>query len=595
MRKKRKKSVKRRQEKRKKISLSLCMIVRDEAENIGACIRSIKPAVDEIIVVDTGSTDSTQEIAGALGAKVFQFPWCDDFAAARNESIRHATDDYIIWLDADDRIDPFEVAKINRLKRILIGEEGKAFYVMVKSETPSEGETFLRQMRIFPNIEGAVFEGRVHEQIFHNLARLGVGHVQTDIVIRHTGYCDPATIRKKAERNLRLILQELRSSPDNPILHFNAARTVAALDRRDEAVEHMKRVMENAKVKEDQPRILLEAGLLMGRYYLEMGRASAAESIFRDLLREFRENGLVHSYLGESLFRRGDHLEAIKMFRRALECPLEVGFFPLNLDGVRFRQYYFLGLAYNQTGEDALAREMFSRSLGLHPHQYKSLEELGMLSLKHGHYKEASEYFERAGRDGATTDQNYTNLGLAYQKSNQVREAEKAFLKALELNPLRLEALANLGHLYLKMNEYAKAGDCFVRANNLDPHLIDVKLALSLVYFQRKETESMVEECDSLLEELGLPRDLAIDGFEDLAILFETIGDRLNKEGRSELAQMAYGLSLRIFPLPEVMKKMATAAAGSGLLESSLEEISQILMQYSNHPERVEALAEGLT
>jgi hypothetical protein len=134
-----------------------------------------------------------------------------------------------------------------------------------------------------------------------------------------------------------------------------------------------------------------------------------------------------------------------------------------------------------------------------------------------------------------------------------------------------------------------------VRANNLDPHLIDVKLALSLVYFQRKETESMVEECDSLLEELGLPRDLAIDGFEDLAILFETIGDRLNKEGRSELAQMAYGLSLRIFPLPEVMKKMATAAAGSGLLESSLEEISQILMQYSNHPERVEALAEGLT
>ena len=159
MRKKRNKSVKRRQEKRKRISLSLCMIVKDEAENIRACIRSIKRAVDEILIVDTGSTDSTQEIAGALGAKVFQFPWCDDFAAARNESIRHATGDYIIWLDADDRVDPSELTKIRLLKQILPKKKSKAFFVVVNSQSPVDGESLFRQLRIFPNIPGAIFEG----------------------------------------------------------------------------------------------------------------------------------------------------------------------------------------------------------------------------------------------------------------------------------------------------------------------------------------------------------------------------------------------------------------------------------------------------
>jgi tetratricopeptide (TPR) repeat protein len=595
MRKKRNKSVKRRQEKRKRISLSLCMIVKDEAENIRACIRSIKRAVDEILIVDTGSTDSTQEIAGALGAKVFQFPWCDDFAAARNESIRHATGDYIIWLDADDRVDPSELTKIRLLKQILPKKKSKAFFVVVNSQSPVDGESLFRQLRIFPNIPGAIFEGRVHEQIFHNLRKNGVELVETDIIIKHVGYRDAATIRMKGERNLHIIVDELRTAPDNPLLHYNAARTLAALGRRAEAVEHMKNVTQSQELKATQPHLFLEASVLLGRYYLEMGLAQEAASLFSDLSRQFARESLVRFYFGESLLGRGKHHQAIAELEKSLSLPLTVTPFAVNLDLVRFRQYYCLGIAYSQIGQIERAKKMFLKCLNLHSEHCESLRELGVLSLKDGHYKEAIEYFERAASAGATTDQNYTNLGLAYKRSNQLPEAEKAFLKALQMNPHRLEALTNLGHLYLRMNEYAKAADYFARAKKLDPHLIDVKLALSLVHFQRKETESMVAECDSLLEELGLPRDLTINGFEELAILFETIGDRLNEDGRSELGQMAYGISLKIFPLPEVMKKMATRAAGLGLLESSLEEISRVLIQYSNNPQQIEAVGEGVS
>src|SRR5262249_14796822 len=85
--------------------VSLSMIVKNEEHNLPDCLQSIADLVDEIVIADTGSTDRTKEIAAAFGAKVIDFPWVDSFAAARNESLRHTTGDYVLWLDADDRLD----------------------------------------------------------------------------------------------------------------------------------------------------------------------------------------------------------------------------------------------------------------------------------------------------------------------------------------------------------------------------------------------------------------------------------------------------------------------------------------------------------
>ncbi len=94
---------------------SLALIVRDEGASLSASLQSIAPIASEIIVVDTGSTDRTKEVATSYGAKVFDFPWIDDFAAARNECLRHATGDYIFWMDADEVIDPVNREKLRAL------------------------------------------------------------------------------------------------------------------------------------------------------------------------------------------------------------------------------------------------------------------------------------------------------------------------------------------------------------------------------------------------------------------------------------------------------------------------------------------------
>jgi len=86
-------------------TLTISLIVRNEEHSLGRCLDSVQGLADEIVVVDTGSTDGTREVAAGRGARVFDFPWCDDFAAARNETLRHATGRWVLWLDADEYFD----------------------------------------------------------------------------------------------------------------------------------------------------------------------------------------------------------------------------------------------------------------------------------------------------------------------------------------------------------------------------------------------------------------------------------------------------------------------------------------------------------
>src|SRR5438132_14215088 len=104
------------------------MIVKNEEANLAECLSPVRSLVDEIVVVDTGSTDRTREVAAAWGARIFEFPWCDDFSAARNECLRHARGDWVLSLDADDRVDD---ANAKKLEGLFAGLAGPAAYSMI--------------------------------------------------------------------------------------------------------------------------------------------------------------------------------------------------------------------------------------------------------------------------------------------------------------------------------------------------------------------------------------------------------------------------------------------------------------------------------
>ena len=91
------------------------MIVRDEENSLTVCLTSVKDIVDQMVIVDTGSKDKTIQIAKNLGADVYQFQWCDSFAEARNESIKYANGDWILWMDADETLDPRSISELKKI------------------------------------------------------------------------------------------------------------------------------------------------------------------------------------------------------------------------------------------------------------------------------------------------------------------------------------------------------------------------------------------------------------------------------------------------------------------------------------------------
>lgn len=559
------------------MKLSLCMIVKDEERNLRDCILSVKSVVDEVVVVDTGSTDYTKDIARELGARVFDFPWCDDFSAARNESISHATGDYILWLDADDRIEASELNKIRQLKTILPAEKNRAYYFVVSSQAPLEGESRFLQLRLFPRVKGAFFEGKIHEQIFQTLMKRGIELCQTDILVRHTGYLDREVIQQKVERNLKIIERELQSDPENVLLHFNSARTLSGLGKWTEAISHMEKIIEKARVEKKEKPLWRQVSIMLGQYYIQRNSYENALSLFKELAKEFQEDSLVSYYHGKSLFLIGDYQGAIEPLEHSLKISLKVDILPLDLDGIRYDQHYTLGQCYMKMGETAKAKEMFIQSLHQQADHSKSLEALGYLSLKEHRFKEAIDYYERAVQRGAESDQNYSNLGLAYRKLGLWGEAEKSLMRSLEMNPQRIEALTNLGHLYCEMGEESKALPFLTKALNIDPDLLDVRLSLSEIYFLRYDLDFLVEQCDALLRALDLPRNICLESFKDLSVLYEMMAEAFSARGRKALSLMAYHLSFLIFPSRAMVDRILSSAKDSGVFESSVHKVEKVL------------------
>jgi glycosyltransferase involved in cell wall biosynthesis len=223
-------------------AVSLCMIVRNEEANLPSCLETAGDLVDEIIVVDTGSTDATRQIATGQGARVVDFAWIDDFAAARNESLRHARHQWIFWLDADDRLDEVNRARLRKLFTEL--PRTMAGYVMTYlalNESGSGRQSAADHLQLFPNHPDIRWHYRVHEQILPALERAGGQIHATDIVIHHLGYQDPAIVRRKLERNCRLLRLDHADFPDDALVLFNLGRTLLRLDQTEEAVTILER------------------------------------------------------------------------------------------------------------------------------------------------------------------------------------------------------------------------------------------------------------------------------------------------------------------------------------------------------------------
>lgn len=324
--------------------LSLCLIVKNEAGNLRRCLSSTYGVVDEIIVVDTGSTDNTCEIAMEFGATVRHFPWSENFSDARNFSLEKATGEWILFLDADE-----ELAKESReaLLSLTADNAVEGYFVKIINYLGNEGwmETCSDMVfRLFRNRPGYRFRGAIHEQIADVIMEKNhkaVFRMAEEIVIIHYGYLDRQIDEKdKKNRNLKLMQKELGQNPENRLLRYHYGVELFRAERYAEAVGELTKVAEGI-----DPNTIYLPKLI--RYivlaYQSAGQPDKALEVAQQGLRVFPNYADLFYYSGLLYLDLKQYARAGESFQKAISIP-EQPIHYASFSGVKgFRAYFYLG------------------------------------------------------------------------------------------------------------------------------------------------------------------------------------------------------------------------------------------------------------
>jgi tetratricopeptide (TPR) repeat protein len=327
-------------------SVSLCMIVKNEEDRLAECVKSVGDFAGEIIIVDTGSTDRTVEIAAALGATVRHFTWIDDFAAARNESIRTASSDWIFWMDADDRLAPEDLI---RLKQAAASEKADAYYCNVVSHFKDGAivEDRIEHLRLFRNHRRVQFEKPLHEDAAPAASRLGLVIARTNITIRHTGYAiTREQLQTKARRNLQIIETAVRRQPDDLQWRFHLGVTLNALGDYDASIGHLEAVVSNPPPLLDRDSYLYQAyeGLLLA--YVNTNQPQLVRQTIERVLAEFSYRQHCWIRVAEIYLALDEPQQAISALGHAATLPPDVhgqSFAPGTIENHLTTAYLLLG------------------------------------------------------------------------------------------------------------------------------------------------------------------------------------------------------------------------------------------------------------
>lgn len=348
-------------------TVSLCMIVRNEEQNLPRCLESVRGVVDEIIVVDTGSTDRTVAIAESLGARVLHFPWIGDFAAARNVGVDSATCEWILVLDADEKL---HTDDRHRLKEICSDPDVEAYSMLhvnlidAGGVVESENSYDVTLWRHRPEYR---YEGMMHEQIVVSILKHRPGaqvEYCHDIRVIHYGYMQQAVrSHKKAERNLALARRLVAEHPDDVFYRFNLGLELQRIGELEAAVAEYERVRAGLSF---WPLWASKMFKSLAACLLVLKRYDEAEAVSRHGLAIYPGFTDLVYLQGTIAQEQGRYARAVGCYQRciAMGPAADAGGWP-GLAG--FRAYEALGRSYAAMGQVEAALEAYDSAYRVQP------------------------------------------------------------------------------------------------------------------------------------------------------------------------------------------------------------------------------------
>ena len=362
-------------EKRKE-TLGLCLIAKDEEKNLAKCIESVRRIVDEIIVVDTGSADGTVQTAESLGASVYVYPWNDNFSDARNFALCHAKSAWLLLLDADEQVDQNGLGTITAFISTT-QKDGAYFRVRnyIGSYSP-ENFTLHNALRLLRNNGKYRYEGTIHEQIVCDDMRDFPSRFETlNVILNHYGYLDSAIEEKqKRKRNMPILERELEENPGNFFAQYYLGNEYLALNQLEQALDYYLESYQHAKKRH----------MMFAHLYLRMitcmealGRFGQALDLIAEALAVFPLCTDFEFVRAVIFFRTRRYTLAVKSLNQCLKMGVPPAPFEF-LEGCgTYRAAYLLGDIYAAMEDYEAALEWYRAVLGYNPHYETALYRVG--------------------------------------------------------------------------------------------------------------------------------------------------------------------------------------------------------------------------
>ena len=445
------------------LRMSLCMIVRDEQEMLPRCLSAAAGAVDEIVLVDTGSTDATIEIARSFGARVIERPWTGSFAQARNASFDAAEGDWLIYLDADEVLVAEDVERL----RALTGRTWReAFYLSETNHTGDlDGGTAVAHnaLRVLRNRPEYRFEGRLHEQIAHRLPGYLPERIEaTDVRVEHYGYLGVVRDgREKSRRNIELLRLARRERPATPFLFYNLGSEYAAAGEHTAAIVELERAQELLEALPDRDSYRF-APALISRLVKSLrisGRPRDALARAQDGLARFPGFTDLVLEQARSASALGERERAIGLCERCIEMGDAPARFTAGVGSGSYLPLVLLAELRRARGERRAAiAELLERCLREHPRFIGSVLPYASVMLEDGH--DADEVL--AGLERQMPDPTPAArfmLGTALYEGGASAAGEEQFRAVLRCQPHSARARVALGEALLAQRRYVEAAN----------------------------------------------------------------------------------------------------------------------------------------
>ncbi|MBD3380744.1 MAG: tetratricopeptide repeat protein [candidate division Zixibacteria bacterium] len=494
-------------------TISACMIVKDEEKFLPQCLDSIKDVVDEIIIVDTGSTDRTVEIAESYGAKVYFHPWENDFSKARNQSLQYPTRDWVFIIDADEELDRGSIANLKRAVTTK-NHDLISIDVLNTSKNYKNSRTCLTSIRLFRREKGYRYSGIVHNQLkLPSDCRV----LRASVTIIHYGYAlDEEQMTKKRKRSEPLLLKQIDENPHNYFARFNLAQVYRHFissgddDAFDKTVEHASFVVENVSPGAKDKRHLLimcihqlsEAYLLTDRFEESLAYCDKALEVFPGYI--------------DALFTRAVALYNLKRYDEAEQaCHVYIDtadqYDPLkdtsNTILLHVKNQF---MAYNLLGKMAM-------------------HDIERISDAQAGFQKAIDCNLKAIEYTQDFINSYIDIARAYCELGENKKAWKYIEKAFELDPENPRARYIAGKLHEQKKRYRQACQEYLQAYEAMKYETSLLRSLADCYRKLKDTDSAARYCRELVK---------ID--QDDYQAWRQLGDIEFEKGRFEKAVEAY-------------------------------------------------------